>query len=147
MSYSPRPGRLCASNRAMPRRQVRMVHDDRGSATLNLVVAFPALLLLLLLTVQGALIAHARNIAQAAAQEGLRDARLYGGSQAAGQRTAEAFLTQTAGDLLTYRSVTTNRTATRARVEVQGRALSLVPGVHPVVTGHAEGPVERWAGP
>jgi len=117
---------------------------DRGSATLNLVVAFPAVLLLILFTVQAALVFHARHIAQAAAVEGLRNARLYGGSQTDGQRSAEAFLTQTAGDLLTRRTVRSVRDATRAQVDVQGTALSLLPGVHLTVHGHAVGPVERY---
>jgi Flp pilus assembly protein TadG len=139
-----------AAERRPPRHQVGYARcwlrrgDDRGSATLNLVVAFPALLLLLLLTVQAALVIHARHVAQAAAQEGLRDARLYGGSQAAGQRTAEAFLAQTAGDLLTRRSVTTVRTTTHARVVVRGTAMSLMPTIRIDVAGRAEGPLERW---
>jgi hypothetical protein len=122
-------------------------HDsvsDRGSATLNLVVAFPAVLLLILFTVQAALVFHAQHIAQAAAVEGLRNARLYGGSQTDGQQSAEAFLTQTAGDLLTRRTVTSVRDATQAQVDVQGTALSLLPGVHLTVRGHAVGPIERY---
>jgi len=140
MRRAPRrpPGHPAGAVRCRPRGG-----DERGSATLNLVVAFPALLVLLLLTVQAALVIHARHLAQAAAQEGLRDARLYHGSQAAGQRTAEAFLAQTAGDLLTRRSVTAVRTP-GARVVVRGTALSLLPGVRVDVVGRAHGPVERW---
>jgi Flp pilus assembly protein TadG len=143
MNNAWRSDRRCAGT-AVRGRLAPHIADERGSATLNLVVAFPALLLLLLLTVQAALIAHARHIAQAAAQEGLRDARLYDGSQQAGQRTAEAFLGQVAGDLLTHRGITVDRGPTRARVEVRGQALSVIPGLRPVVTGQADGPVERW---
>jgi Flp pilus assembly protein TadG len=140
----------CGASRRPPQHRAAEIRcwphrgDDRGSATLNLVVAFPALLLLLLLTVQAALVIHARHVAQAAAQEGLRDARLYGGTQADGQRTAEVFLAQTAGDLLTRRSVTTIRTATGARVVVRGTAISLVPTIQIDVVGRAAGPLERW---
>lgn len=117
---------------------------DRGSATLQLVVVFPAFLLIVLLVVQAALIWHARNVAEAAAQEGLRSARLLDGSSAAGQASARSFLEQTAGDLLAVPTVRVERDAMQARVEVRGRALSLVPGVRPRVVAAAAGPIERF---
>ena len=98
----------------------------------------------MLLVVQAALVWHARNIAEAAAQEGLRSARLYGGTSDAGQTRAQSFLTQTAGDLLTNTSVTVERTGERASVRVSGRTLSLVPGLRPRVGALAAGPVERF---
>ena len=118
--------------------------DDRGSATLQLVAVFPAFLLIVLLVVQAALIWHARNIAEAAAQEGLRSARLFDGSAAAGRAGARSFLAQTAGDLLTVPSVAADRDSQRARVEVRGAVLSLLPGVRPQVQAVAAGPVERF---
>jgi Flp pilus assembly protein TadG len=126
-----------------------MVHppgreDDRGSATLQLVAVFPAFLLIVLLVVQAALIWHARNIAEAAAQEGLRSARLFDGSRSAGQVTARSFLEQTSGDLLSAPSITVERDDRRARVEVRGQALSLLPGIRPQVEAVAAGPVERF---
>jgi len=117
---------------------------DRGSATLQLVAVFPAFLLTVLLVVQAALVWHARNIAEAAAQEGLRDARLYDGSSAAGQARTRSFLAQTAGDLFTVTTVVVERDNEQARVEVRGRALSLLPGVTPRVDAAAAGPVERF---
>ncbi len=120
------------------------LRNDHGSATLQLVAVFPAFLLMVLLVVQSALVWHARNIAEAAAQEGLRQARLFDGSSSAGQAEARSFLSQTAGDLLTGAAVTVERTNQQARVEVRGRALSLLPGIRPRVDAVAAGPIERF---
>lgn len=105
---------------------------------------FPAFLLIVLLIVQAALVWHARNIAEAAAQEGLRTARVYGGTSDAGHARAQSFLAQAAGDLLTNTSVTVERTGEQASVQVSGRTLSLVPGLRPRVDAVAAGPVERF---
>jgi hypothetical protein len=121
------------------------VHGDGGSVTLGLAAVFPVCLALVLLVVQTALVFHARDIAQAAAQEGLRQARLYDGTADAGRHRAEGFLIQTGGDdLLTNTKVTVSRDDESARVEVRGQALSLLPGLRPAVAAVAAGPVERF---
>lgn len=121
------------------------IHGDGGSVTLGLTAVFPACLALVLLVVQAALVFHARDIAQAAAQEGLRQARLYDGTADAGRHRAEAFILQAGGgDLLTNTTVTAARDDESARVEVRGHALSLLPGLRPAVAAVAAGPVERF---
>ena len=112
--------------------------------TLGLVAVFPACLALVLLVVQAALIAHAHNVAGAAAQEGLRQARLYDGTPAAGRLSAQQFLTQTGSGLLTAATVEVTRTPDTATVQIRGRALSLLPGLHPTVEAVAVGPTERF---
>ena len=52
---------------------------------------FPAVLLLIIAAVQAGLLFHARHLAQAAAQEGLRATRQYDGSTTAGQQAATTF--------------------------------------------------------
>jgi len=120
------------------------VRGDGGSVTLGLAAVFPACLALVLLVVQAALVFHARDIAQAAAQEGLRQARLYDGTAAAGQQRAKGFLAHTGGDLFTATSVEVSRNDESARVEIRGRSLSLLPGLRPAVGAVAAGPVERF---
>lgn len=115
-----------------------------GSATLGLVVAFPALLALILLTVQAGLLIHARHLAQAAAVEGLRQVRMYGGSTTDGQHTAAAFLTQTGPGLLTGVRITATRGPASAAVTVSGTAPSLLPGLPLHVTADATGPIEQF---
>ena len=84
----------------LPRRRRQRVDGEEGSVSLQLAIIFPAVLLLILLAVQAGLWFHARHLAQAAAQEGLRAARQYDGSSSAGQTAASGLLGRDAGDLL-----------------------------------------------
>jgi Flp pilus assembly protein TadG len=123
---------------------MRRAKGDRGSATLNLVVVFPAFLLLLLLIVQAALYFHARHVALAAAQEGLRTARLYDGTAVSGEERARSFLDVAAGNSLLSDHVRVSREAQTARVEVTGRAVSVFPGLTLHVDAVATGPIEQF---
>jgi Flp pilus assembly protein TadG len=130
-----------AARRTVPRRR-----DDRGSATLEITVLFPAVLLATFGLIQGALYFHARDVALAAATDGLTAARARNGSGEEGRRVATAFLARAGGtDVLLGPSVTSARTATTATVTVSGRTMSLVPGLPGwSVSQSASGPVERF---
>ena len=119
--------------------------DDRGSVSLELVVVFPIVLLILFGVVQGSLYYHARSVALAAAQEGLRETRIENGTADAGQQRAEAFVDAAGGDdVLRDVSIAVTRDATQAKVTVAGTSLSVVPGWAGMsVTQTAAGPVER----
>jgi hypothetical protein len=121
---------------------------DRGSITLETVIAVPVALLAILLTINAALWFHARNIALAAAQEGVRTARAYGASPGRANATALSFA-RSSGDgfLLDPRVDTSSSTATTIVVRVQGSAISLVPGLHLRIDQVARGPVERFTVP
>lgn len=116
---------------------------EQGSAALELVVLMPLLLLILLAGIQGAVYFHARTLAIAAAQEGVRAAATPQATIATGQRAAETFLTHTAGDSLSGITITGTRTATTATITVRGVSLSLIPGWTPRVEQTATLPVER----
>jgi Flp pilus assembly protein TadG len=120
--------------------------DERGSISLELVVVFPAVLLALFLGIQIALYYHARNVALAAAQEGLRTARAENGTAALGQQRAYEFITNAGGaSVLTSVRVDPSRTTTQASITVVGNALSVIPGIPlPAVRQTAAGPVERF---
>jgi Flp pilus assembly protein TadG len=124
----------------------RGVDDARGSATLEIVVLFPAVLLATFGLVQGALYYHARDVALAAATDGLTAARSRSGNAEEGRRAALTFLRRAGGDdVLPASAVTARRTPTTATVIVSGQALSLVPGVPGwSVEQTASGPVERF---
>ncbi|WP_049575453.1 TadE/TadG family type IV pilus assembly protein [Streptomyces sp. SBT349] len=117
---------------------------DRGAASTQLVVLTPVLMLLLLLSVQFALAWHAQHIAQAAASRGLADARAADGTSGQGADTTRATLKATGGRVLRDPQVRADRTTTTASVDVQGSVLPVIPGLDLRVTGHAEGPVERF---
>ncbi|MEV0623981.1 TadE family protein [Nonomuraea sp. NPDC050404] len=117
---------------------------ERGSATLEAALVYPAVLLLVLLTMNTALWFHARNLAMAAAQEGLRAGRNHGSSPSAGQSTAERFIRQTSGSFLTSSKVAITRHADTLEVSVSGQAISLVPLLTLTVTQVARAPIEKW---
>jgi hypothetical protein len=117
---------------------------DRGSASLSYVVVMSAVLLLIALVLQSALWYHARNVAQAAAAEGLRATRLYDGTEGAGTQAATAFLRDAGGQLIADPAVAVTRTAVRARVEVRGGVASLIPGVALPIDEVAAGTCERF---
>jgi Flp pilus assembly protein TadG len=125
---------------------LRRRQDERGSATLEITVLFPAVLLATFGLIQGALYYHARDVALAAATDGLTAARARTGSGEEGRRVATAFLQRAGGeDVLLGPSVSSVRTATTATVTVTGRTLSLVPGLAGwSVSQMASGPVERF---
>ena len=121
---------------------------DRGSATLELTVLAPVLLLVVFTVVQVGLWSYARSLALGAAQEGVAAGRSHGSSGAAGRERAEQFLTDAAGDSLLDPVVTVRTELSTVHVEVSGRALSALPGVPGLpVRQHAEGPVERVTTP
>jgi len=125
---------------------VRRSVDEQGSATLEIAVLFPAVLLATFGLIQGALYFHARDVALAAAADGLTAARARTGSGEEGRQAASAFIQRAGGDdVLLGSSVSSFRTATTATVTVTGRTLSLVPGLTGWwVSQTASGPVERF---
>lgn len=110
-------------------------------------VATPLLLLLVLAVVQFALWQHAVHVADAAAQEGARSARIEGGSAASGQARAEDMLGTLGRTTVVDPRVTVRRDAERARVEVHGYASSVLPFLRLPVEASSEGPLERFRPP
>ena len=119
---------------------------DRGSASLEITVLFPVVLLLVFAVIQGALYFHARNVALAAASDGLTAARARAGSGEEGRRVATSFLERAGGrDVLLGAEVDAVRTGATATVAVSGHVMSLLPGLPGwSVSQTASGPVERF---
>lgn len=120
---------------------------DQGSASAEIVLVFPAFLLLILLSVQFGLYYHASAVARAAAEEGVRAARADGGSAAAGEVKATDFLAQVAPTLIQQQDISATRTVDEARVTVRGAAVAVVPGFHLQVHAEAASRVERYRSP
>lgn len=116
---------------------------QRGSAALELVIVFPAILLLLFGIVQGGLWYHARNVAGLAAAEGLRAAQAKDSSAQAGRAQAAGLLDRVGAGTLVGSAVTAERGPSSATVTVSGRAPALFPGFALPVRRSATGPVER----
>lgn len=123
-------------------------HSDTGVATLELVVIFPVLLLLLFGAFQGALYFHGRNVLLAAAEQGVRAARLDAQPDRAATavRQARQFLVDT-GELknLSGLTITPVVDGDQVRLTITARTVSLVPGVPgPQVSQTAAGSIERF---
>ncbi len=129
----------------MPRRR-RSRQPESGSASLQLVVVFPALLLLIMAGVQAALWFHCRHIALAAARVGVHAGRIYHAQPGAAETAARTFAARQGAGLLQGVRVTVTRAGGTVVVTVAGHAPSLVPGVSPGVTQQAHGPRERIVG-
>ena len=118
--------------------------SQSGAATAELVLATPALLVCLMLVIQFGLWFHGTHVAQAAAQEGARAARVDGGSSGAGTARARSFLASLGREVVGQPQVSAERDAARARVEVRGTAVAVVPGLRLPIRAVSEGPVERF---
>ena len=123
----------------------RYGRDERGSASAELVVATPLLMLLILGVIQFALWQHATHIAEAAAQRGLAAGRVDGGTETTGQTEADAVLRQLG--VLSDSRVVTDRTVDMTTVIVTGEAPSVLPFLHLPVRAVASGPSERFRPP
>jgi Flp pilus assembly protein TadG len=124
-----------------------LARDERGSATLEIAILGPALLLAVFSVVQLGLWSYARSLALAAAQEGASAAAAHGARTTDGAARARDFLRVNAGDSLLGTSVGVSGTSAQVRVEVSGHSLSVIPGVDGIpVHQFAEAPVERFIG-
>lgn len=126
----------------------RSRRSDTGVATLELVVIFPVLLLVLFGVFQGALYFHGRNVLLAAAEQGVRAARVDAQSNRAATAVAQArqFLLDT-GELnnLTGLTITPTVDGEQVRLTLTARTVSLLPGLPgPQVSQTAAGSIERF---
>ncbi len=135
-------------SRARPATSGSSRKDERGSASVELVILLPALFALLFLGMQAALFYHARTVAIAAAQEGARAAGGEHGSESDGTQAAAAFVKDAGGDdVLPGATTSATRTTTTATVVVRGHSLSVIPGWSPTIRQVASVPVERLTEP
>ncbi|GLZ30874.1 hypothetical protein Lesp02_30630 [Lentzea sp. NBRC 105346] len=125
----------------------RLRTDQRGTGTVELVIATPLLLLLILLITQFALYMHATHIAQAAASEALSAARVSGGTASAGNTEGKRVLTQLGSGPLQETSMNVQRGPTQASVTVTGTVINVIPFVTFTVHAEAVGPVEKFTPP
>jgi len=122
----------------------RASRTDRGASTIEFVLTMPLLLIIMLITVQFALIAHAQSGMQAAAEEGAARARAYDGSAGQAHSQTTKYLQHLSGSLLDHVSISVDRGQEQASVTVQGTVTQIVPFMPTSITRHSTGPVERY---
>lgn len=121
--------------------------DERGEAMIQTVIVAPVLFTMIMAIVQFALVAHAQNVAEAAAQEGVAAARMFDASDADGVTAARSALASLGPQMLTSRGVAVQSSATTTTVTVTGRAISLVPFLHPQISETATAALEQYVDP
>jgi Flp pilus assembly protein TadG len=104
----------------------------------------PALLVAVFAIIQIGLWMHAQHVALAAAQDGVRVARSYGGTEAGARARTMDNLDHLAPTILRSATVEVNRTADIATVSVRGKATSILGIFALPVHEEARGPIERF---
>lgn len=128
---------------ANPRNSSRSAHDkQRGSGTVETVIAMGLLALIVLGMVQYAADVHGQQAAQAAASIALATAREQNGTAGAGQAAAQAELAQLT-TALHDPNVSVSRSATEVDVTITGTVTGLL-GVTEHVHVSTSGPVDRF---
>lgn len=116
--------------------------DERGSVSVQMVLAWPLLMLILFGGMGAAMYAYGRTTALSAAQSGAAVYAAENGTQNDCELAA-LDLAHRVGDALEDPQVVCSRTGDYVTVTMSGRVLSLVPGWQPSVTQAAQAPVER----
>ena len=119
---------------------------EHGSATLETVIVWPAVFLLIFGIVHTGIWFHARNIALTAAQEGARTASLHNGAGGAA-RAAEFISSAGSESILTVRNITQSARADDVTVTVSAASTTMIPGWTIDVTQSSTAPIRRWADP
>jgi hypothetical protein len=117
---------------------------DEGSAAVSLAIVFPAIAVLFLAMAQAVMVSVARDVALAAAEEGLRAARAHRGSHAQGHAAAAGFARRE--PVLLHPAVTVSGTTT-ITVRVSGHAPAVLPGMRILIARAARGARERFTTP
>ncbi|HHW82876.1 MAG TPA: pilus assembly protein [Actinomycetales bacterium] len=114
--------------------------------TLETVVVFPVVILMIFGAIQGAFYLHADNVARSAASAAVHAASAELATAADGHAAASSFLAQTGGEsVLVGPNIQVNRGEESVTATVSGRSPSLVPGLDfGTITRSATAPVERW---
>lgn len=124
-------------------RNTPQTRGERGSASVQMVLALPIVFTVLFLAVQAGMWFYARSIALAAAESGARTSAALNSTLSAGLADARTFASSIGGTTLTGISVTGTRSATSTTVTVSGTGVRLVPFMDTTVTQTATMPVER----
>lgn len=120
----------------------RFRRGEEGMTTSQVAILFPAFLFWLMLIVQYGLWWHAKQVANAAADEAVDAAKIETATGDDGRAAAESYLDQSGN--LTNLVITVVRQPTFVSAEIQGDAPQLVPGISWSVTARSEAPVERF---
>ncbi|ATM24682.1 hypothetical protein SMD44_p10183 (plasmid) [Streptomyces alboflavus] len=130
---------------AWARRLGRRLREDDGDASLEMLMCFPAALLLIFLVVDACNIYYAKTAATTAAREAVAGARGYGSSPGEGIARADAVFDRVGTTLLDPR-ISATGSGERIGFTVTAKAQSVL-GLNITVSETVTGPAERWSNP
>ncbi|MFF2374778.1 TadE family protein [Streptomyces xiamenensis] len=119
---------------------------DRGALSLEMLIVFPAVLLVIMMTVHVGLWWHARNTALAAAQLGAESARVRDATSGEGVARTRDFLSQSGGSI-SGPYVSESRSDATVTIRVTGHVSTMVPGLRLPIDEHAQAAIERVTEP
>lgn len=118
--------------------------DERGNASIQLLIVFPTAIIIVIAIVQGASYYFAQNLARSAANGAVQVSRLEGRTDQDGWVEASNRLSR-AGSSLTDPAITVQRNTTTVTAVVSGHVPSLLPGHSGwTVTQTASGSIEQF---
>jgi Flp pilus assembly protein TadG len=129
---------------------MRHKRGERGASALEMAFIAPVFLLMIFAIIEVALWMHARDVALAAAREGVADLRTASAGQQASafQTSVEAAALQSArdlGDIVDPRAdAVYDQDTGRVVVTVSGGVVDLIPGWNITVSGSASGLIENF---
>lgn len=136
------PGDSVRQRVSVPRQSTQR---EAGYSVLEAAITLPVIVFLLMAIMQWAIVWHARGLAQAAAQEGLRNAAAYGSTTGAGRQEIVDYIEQVAPRALADPRIEVTRTGDTISVHLHADVPSLVPFGSFSVDAIASGPVETWS--
>ena len=110
--------------------------QETGASSVELMIFFPLLLLIVLITVQVALVWYGNEVAIATAREVAREARVspeVGERTSAAQANGVAYARRVGGRALTDIAIDVSTTGDEVTVRVSGKAIDVVAGLSPRV--------------
>ena len=110
--------------------------QEVGASSVELIIFFPLLLLVVLITVQVALTWYGNEVAIATAREVAREARVNskgGDLSAAAKANGAAYARKVGGKALTDVEIDVSTTSDQVTVRVSGKSLDVVAGLSPRV--------------
>lgn len=110
--------------------------QEVGASSVELIIFFPLLLLVVLITVQVALTWYGNEVAIATAREVAREARANskgGDLSAAAKANGAAYARKVGGKALTDVEINVSTTSDQVTVRVSGKSLDVVAGLSPRV--------------
>jgi Flp pilus assembly protein TadG len=133
-----------AGSSKAPRFACDRTRGQRGASAIELALYTPLIMMLILVSVQFAMIYLGHQVASGAAREGNRVARVTGDTDR-GESKAEDTVAGMGSGVLEDAEIQTQRVGDQMRTTVRGSAASIVPFIDPpTVTEVVQGPIEQF---